>query len=223
MASVASVSGIDKLSASNLRALNDAAVKIGIPVDWLATVISFETGATFSPSVMNKAGSGAFGLIQFLPKTAASLLGYPQTDEGKAQAAAKGKTMSFSEQLEKMVIPYFKWFPTPKSLNDTYFAVFYPAAMGKSSTTQLLTSPSLEYSQNQGFDREGKGWITPGDIAKTINSIYNAANTRINIPGTAIMSVIGGIFMAAVIWQTWKHKEEIQVLALKEYNKWANS
>ena len=40
---VTRVPGIEKLSAAQLRALDAAANKLGIPVDWLATVISFET------------------------------------------------------------------------------------------------------------------------------------------------------------------------------------
>ena len=36
-------------------------------------VMSFETGGTFDPGIRNAAGSGATGLIQFMPSTAAGL------------------------------------------------------------------------------------------------------------------------------------------------------
>jgi hypothetical protein len=35
--------------------------------------MAFETGGSFSPAVPNKAGSGAVGLIQFMPSTAKGL------------------------------------------------------------------------------------------------------------------------------------------------------
>ena len=36
-------------------------------------VMSFETGGSFSPGQKNQAGSGATGLIQFMPNTAKGL------------------------------------------------------------------------------------------------------------------------------------------------------
>lgn len=35
--------------------------------------MAFESGETFSPSIKNAAGSGAVGLIQFMPSTAKAL------------------------------------------------------------------------------------------------------------------------------------------------------
>ena len=40
---------------------------------WLMSCMAFESGETFSPSVRNAAGSGATGLIQFMPSTAKDL------------------------------------------------------------------------------------------------------------------------------------------------------
>jgi hypothetical protein len=213
MTTVASVPGITNLSASDLRALKAAADKIGIDVDWLATVISFESAGTFSPSKLNQSGSNAFGIIQFLPKTAAALLGYPNTAQGKFDATEKGKKMSFSEQLEKMVIPYYKWFARPKDLNDTYLAVFYPAAMGKPSDYRVATFPSLEYEQNKGFDKDGKGYFIKSDITRAINNLYaKAVNTRIKIPGS-VLQIIGGIIASAGLFILWKNKEEAMAIA----------
>ena len=39
----------------------------------LLAVMNFETGGTFDPAVKNRAGSGATGLIQFMPSTAKGL------------------------------------------------------------------------------------------------------------------------------------------------------
>jgi murein DD-endopeptidase MepM/ murein hydrolase activator NlpD len=54
------------------RALAGVADRLNIPAQWLADIMAFETGGSFSPSITN--GIGATGLIQFTPATA-SLIG----------------------------------------------------------------------------------------------------------------------------------------------------
>jgi hypothetical protein len=167
-----------------------AAKAIGIPVDWLATVISFETGGTFSPSVQNKAGSGATGLIQFMPSTAAALLKVKDPQLARFMTSR----MSFKEQLTKMVVPYFKG-GTYKSLDDVYLKVFYPAAMNKPKDHVVGTAPSPVYSQNAGFDRDSKGYITKGDITRTINGVFDRA---ILLPPIIITVAIWGQVLAGL-------------------------
>lgn len=172
---VAKVPGVSKLTASQLAALADTATELGIPLDWLVTVISFETGGTFSPTVDNKAGSGAFGLIQFMPSTAKALL--KTSTEGSA--VLLGKSMSFEEQLQRMVIPYFAPYRGKlKSLSDVYLAIFYPAAMNKPDDYVVGRAEgpgAAVYRQNKGFDKAGKGYITRADITGKINSLLNNA------------------------------------------------
>ena len=52
-------------------------IAIGLELDinpnHLMAAMAFETGGTFSPSKKNAAGSGATGLIQFMPSTARDL------------------------------------------------------------------------------------------------------------------------------------------------------
>lgn len=55
------------------RAVAGVADRLGIPAQWLVDVMAFETGGTFSPGISNGAGSGATGLIQFMPDTARGL------------------------------------------------------------------------------------------------------------------------------------------------------
>jgi membrane-bound lytic murein transglycosylase B len=43
---------------------------LGVSPDFLMACMAFETGETFSPAIKNAAGSGAVGLIQFMPSTA---------------------------------------------------------------------------------------------------------------------------------------------------------
>lgn len=203
MTSVLAVRGIERLSTRQLEALVRAANTLGIDPDWLATVISFETAGTFSPSIPNAAGSGAFGLIQFMPATAKGLLKTATTDE----AVRIGSNMSFEEQLEKMVIPYFKG-RTMKNLNDVYLQVFYPAAANKADTYVVGADPSAVYRQNKVFDKDGKGYVTRADITRTINAVANAAHgNRITvnsspkagdagqvIVGLAVSGVLYGIY-----------------------------
>ena len=53
--------------------VSELAKKYNVPEDYLYAVMSFETGGTFDPAQKNMAGSGATGLIQFMPDTAKGL------------------------------------------------------------------------------------------------------------------------------------------------------
>jgi len=193
MSSVAKVKGIERLSPAELGELAAAAAAIGIPVDWLAAVISFETAGTFSPSVKNAAGSGATGLIQFMPTTAQNLLGSATKEEAIRQTAAMG----FGEQLRRMVVPYFRPYAARlKSLNDVYLAVFYPAFISKADGDVVASEGSAVYRQNAGFDTSRKGWITKADITSTIRKVLNAADGRVPIGAAAAAG--GGAALLAI-------------------------
>jgi tape measure domain-containing protein len=87
-------SGTDFKLSSRGQALVAAAKKLGVsPLD-LATIISFETGGTFSPSKMGGAGGNYMGLIQFGPS------------ERKTYGAREGQ--SFEEQVTGPVVRYFQ-------------------------------------------------------------------------------------------------------------------
>lgn len=89
---------------------------------FLMACMAFETGGTFSPSIRNAAGSGAVGLIQFMPQTALAL---GTTSEALAR-------MSAFEQL-LYVESYFR--PRRgklKKLSDVYMAILWPGAIGTS-------------------------------------------------------------------------------------------
>src|SRR5690606_40019491 len=49
------------------------AARIGTKPEYLMAVMSFESGQSFRPDIRNAAGSGATGLIQFIPSTAQGL------------------------------------------------------------------------------------------------------------------------------------------------------
>lgn len=199
MATAINVPGVNRLSANQIEAVNDAAAELGIDPDWLFTVISFETGGTFSPTVRNQAGSGAFGLIQFMPSTAQNMLG----TSTREAAVAKGMSMTFEEQLRKMVVPYLRG-PNYRSLEDVYLKIFYPAAMNKSDDWVIGTAPGAVYTQNRGFDRDGKGYITRGDVVRKIRSLYQNAGGIVSVEqthgGVILQAVFGTIIGAAAVW-----------------------
>lgn len=207
--SVVKVRGIEKLSKAELRALSNAAKWIGVKTDWLATVISFETNGTFSPKVPNSAGSGARGLIQFMPDTMCRLLGLKITPENKKKATKTFERMSFTRQLEEVK----KYFAPRRgklhSLEDLYLAIFYPAEINRKPDDVIAHADSTDkreqaiYRQNRGFDREKKGYITRGDVTATIIAKLNAAlktGERIAIPaavgfGTIALGGAGAILL----------------------------
>jgi hypothetical protein len=180
MRSLLGVPGIENLSAAGRRAVLRIADAIETDPDYLVTVMSFETGHSFSTSQKNAAGSGATGLIQFMPSTAGSL-GYTT-----AQLAAQSQ----EEQILGPVWQYFHgWTGKLKSLDDVYLVVFYPAAIGKSDDWVVASEGSKVYEQNRGFDTSGSGVIRRSDITGTIRSVYNAARNRprVDVPDAPIL------------------------------------
>lgn len=146
------------------KAFRDEVVKIAQRIDanplFLLAVMSFETGGTFSPAIRNAAGSGATGLIQFMPATARGL--------GTTTAALA--KMSAIEQLA-FVEKYFKQFKKPlKTLEDTYMAVLFPVAIGKGSSFVLFRKDSISYRQNRGLDINNDGTVTAGEATAKVRS-----------------------------------------------------
>ena len=131
--------------------------------NWLMAVMAFETGATFSPYVKNAAGSGATGLIQFMPNTA----------KGLGTSTEKLARMSAVEQLDYVYKYYQPYKGRMKSLSDTYLAVLYPVAVGKPDGYILFSAPSIAYVQNSGLDTSTpkKGYVTKGDAARRVEQM----------------------------------------------------
>jgi hypothetical protein len=124
--------------------------------------MAFESAETFSPSIKNAAGSGAVGLIQFMPSTAKAL----------------GTTI---EALEKMTavdqLNYVRKYFAPRhgrlhSIEDVYMAILYPAAIGKPSDNTLFESGTKVYKQNKGLDANNDGKITIQEAAAAVRKKY---------------------------------------------------
>lgn len=120
--------------------------------DYLMACMAWESGETFSPSIKNAAGSGATGLIQFMPSTAKAL----------GTTVGELSQMRAEDQLN-YVYKYFRGYAGKlKNLGDVYMAILWPKGVGKPDSYVLWDkrlSP-VTYRQNAGLDINKDGRIT---------------------------------------------------------------
>lgn len=137
--------------------------RVSIPdPSWLMASMAFETGETFSPSIRNAAGSGAIGLIQFMPSTCAA---YGVT-------VAHMAVLTAVEQLDYVERYFMAWNGRLKTLGDVYGAILWPGMIGKPDSLPIFhrddpNHPKL-YVQNRGLDYNSDGEITKAEIVQRI-------------------------------------------------------
>ena len=125
--------------------------------EWLMACIAFESGETFSPSVRNAAGSGAVGLIQFMPSTAKGL---GTSTQGLAEMSAVDQLAAVREYFR----PYARRIA---SLSDMYMAILLPSAVGKPDDAKLFWEGAA-YRQNSGLDANHDGVITKAEATAKV-------------------------------------------------------
>ena len=136
--------------------------RLQVSPDFLMSCMAFESGETFSPLIRNAAGSGAVGLIQFMPSTARTLK--TSSDELRG--------MSPERQLD-YVEAYFKPYAGRlHSIEDIYMTILYPKAIGKGSDYVLFKSGTVAYNQNKGLDRDQDGAVTVREAAEAVRAKY---------------------------------------------------
>ena len=131
--------------------------------DKLMTCIAWESGRSFRPDVKNMAGSGATGLIQFMPATAKAL----------GTTVEKLAAMTAEDQLN-FVWKYFAPFKGRlKTLGDLYLAILWPAGVGKPESFVLWDRESrpTTYRQNAGLDVNKDGTITKAEAAAKVAAL----------------------------------------------------
>ncbi len=133
---------------------------LGVDPNYLMAAMAFESGETFSASVKNAAGSGAVGLIQFMPETATHLL-----TSTSALAAMTPETQL--DYVEKFFNPYKGRL---NSLGDVYMAILWPSAIGKPDDYALFKSPSKQYQQNKGLDANKDGVVTKCEAVAAVQA-----------------------------------------------------
>ena len=130
--------------------------------NYLMACIAFESAETFKSDIRNAAGSGAVGLIQFMPQTAAIM---HTTIE--ALAAKTPEQQLFYVRL------YFLPFRSRLiTLSDVYSAILWPSAIGKPENAIIFDGhddnhPKL-YLQNKGLDLNHDGLIQKFEIAASV-------------------------------------------------------
>jgi len=127
---------------------------------WLMACIAWESGETFSPYVKNMAGSGATGLIQFMPATAKGL---KTTTEILARLSAV-------EQLDYVEKYFFPYTPRIHSLPDMYMAILMPKYITSPLNTVLFSDGTIAYRQNSGLDSSSDGRITKEECAGKVTA-----------------------------------------------------
>jgi hypothetical protein len=151
-----------KVSWQFRKKIDQVGIKIQIDPSFLMACMAFETGTTFDPSIRNAAGSGATGLIQFMPNTAQAL----GTTTDRLAAMTAVKQLAY---VEKYFLPRKGKLA---SLEDLYMAILWPAAIGKPLDYVLFRkddplSPK-RYVQNAGLDYNKDGEITKAEAAMRV-------------------------------------------------------
>ncbi len=145
-------------------AFKQKAIKIckdlDVPPDFLMAAMAFESAETFSPKVRNAAGSGAVGLIQFMPSTARAL---GASTEGLAAMTAEA-------QLDYVKRYFAPRKGQPHSIEDIHMAILYPAAIGASPDHVLFKKGTTPYAQNKGLDSNRDGRVTVQEAASRVRA-----------------------------------------------------
>lgn len=134
--------------------------------NWLMACMAWESGESFAPDKKNMAGSGATGLIQFMPATAKELGTYRKTTLSTAMLAQ----MTAEDQLT-WVYWYFRMqidrHGAIANLEDCYMAILWPGAVGSPVSAPLWSKGKMPttYRQNAGLDSNKDGTITKQEAA----------------------------------------------------------
>jgi hypothetical protein len=131
--------------------------------NWLMACMAWESGESFSPAKKNMAGSGATGLIQFMPTTATELGTY----RGVKLTTAMLAGMTAEDQLN-WVYHYFVLQMTRHgkitTLEDCYMAILWPNAIGH----QVRGCRSRPPEAHQGHEAGG---LTEETTDETIDAV----------------------------------------------------
>jgi hypothetical protein len=138
--------------------LNRVAQKFNINANDLLAVMLIETAGTLNPSIRNQDGSGAVGLIQFLPITATAL----GTTTDNLAKMTRVQQMKYVEKY----LQYWK-LPQGATAGHLYTAVYLPAYINKDV---LSVRGEANYEQNRGLDYNNDGKITRSDLDAHVNN-----------------------------------------------------
>ena len=147
--------------------VKDVSAMLGVAPEWLMAVMYMES--KFDVSVYNHKGSGAVGLIQFMPSTALDM----------NITSYRLSQMNHLQQLEYVYVYLDKVKKRNgafTSLTDLYLGILYPKARGQESCYTLFSKPSKAYRQNSGLDENRDGRVTIGDIDRRLKRLFPQAH-----------------------------------------------
>lgn len=152
--------------------VKEVAASLDIPPEWLMAVMYSES--KLNPSVINRRGSGATGLIQFMVPTVRELndrLGtnYYMSDIRKMEAHHQMELVR--EYLQTVRERYGEY----ESLTDLYLAILYPKALEFGPSYVMYAKPTKMYNQNIGLDENKDGSVTVTDISDRMRRLFPTA------------------------------------------------
>lgn len=146
--------------------VEEIAQSLEVPAEWL--MAAMYTESKFNHKAVNHKGSGAVGLIQWMPATAKDL----------GTSSKELLAMTALEQLEYMhayLQRVRKSHGDFHSLTEFYLAILYPKAISQDYCYTLFAKPTRAYRQNAGLDENKDGRITVSDIDKRMQRIFPTA------------------------------------------------
>lgn len=177
-----------KIGRADWEALNQAAGRLSVPVDWLAAVINFETAGSWDPLKKNPLSSGR-GLIQFIDATARTL-GYRDSLD------LVQKHPSIASQVRGPVVRYFEqWKEPPQSKQDFFLRVFLPEYRRAAPDAVIYANDPVK---RQKFQAANPGIVTAGDYVRKLEAAYKRAKISIPQAGGGILLALAllGFFLA---------------------------
>jgi hypothetical protein len=134
---------------------------LGCDPNDLMACMAWESGETFRPDIKNAAGSGATGLIQFMPSTA-KVLG-----TNVSQLAA----MTAEGQLRYVYQYFLDYAGKLHNLGDVYMAILWPKGVGQPDHYVLFDrgKAPTTFRQNAGLDVNHDGLVTRAECLVKVN------------------------------------------------------
>lgn len=151
-----------KVSPAFRDKVRGVAADLGCDPSDLMSCIAWESGRSFRPDVKNMAGSGATGLIQFMPAVA----------KGLGTTIEALGAMTAVDQLEWVHRYFTPWRRRLQGVPDLYMAILWPSAIGKPDSFVLFeatdTDHPARYRQNAGLDTNHDGHVTKAEAAAKV-------------------------------------------------------
>jgi len=151
------------------RKVRIMARSLNVPPEWVMAVIHSES--RFNPKIKNRKGSGARGLIQWMPHVYRNM----------GVKRLPSSSVAQLDLVEQYLCERQSQVGNYRNLTDLRLAVLYPVAVGKSKNYVLYRKPFLAYEQNMGLDVNKDGKVTVKDISQKMKAEYGEAfNINLN-------------------------------------------